>query len=197
MTEMTETRPLMPSYFGQILDNGTESHITWLLIRNLMHASVHRFDSVIFGGAVRDFLLHSNASREFYKLSTLEKYDDPTIHPELSDRFLLPTDIDMFITYQQHYNFKLYLYKRGFYYKETKKIDLSYINPLKENKYSEKINITESLEKDIQININNSNNIKTFGNIDSEDSFKESKESDNIKNIIQDKHNLLGTLSYK
>jgi hypothetical protein len=119
----------MPSYFPEILDKGTESHITWLLITCLIRNVIKRFDVIIFGGAVRDSILHSNASREFYKLSTLDKYDDPTIHPELSDRFLLPTDIDMFITYQDHYNFKLYLYKRGYYYKETKKIDLSYINP--------------------------------------------------------------------
>lgn len=119
----------MPSCFEDILDNGTESHITWLLIKNLMHYTVHRLGAIIFGGAVRDSILHGYASREFYKLSTLDKYDDPTIHPELSDRFLLPTDIDMFITYQDHYNFKLQLYKKGYYYKETKKIDLSYINP--------------------------------------------------------------------
>ena len=119
----------MPSYFPEILDKGTESHIMWLLIKNLMHYSVHRLGAIIFGGAVRDSILHGVASREFYKLSTLDKYDDPTIHPELSDRFLLPTDIDMFITYQTHYNLKLHLYKRGFYYKETKCIDLSYINP--------------------------------------------------------------------
>ncbi len=128
-TESFDKMTQISSYFGEILDKGTESHITWLLIRNLMHQSVHRHDAIIFGGAVRDSILHGFASREFYKLSTLDKYDDPTIHPELSDRFLLPTDIDMFITYQNHYNFKLYLYKRGYYYKETKKIDLSYVNP--------------------------------------------------------------------
>ena len=116
------------SCFEHILDHGTESHITWILIKHLMYHSVNWFDAIIFGGAVRDSILHCYASREFYKLSTRDKYDDPKIHPELSDRFLLPTDIDMFITYQQHYNFKLYLYKRGYYYKETKKIDLSYIN---------------------------------------------------------------------
>lgn len=127
--EAHKTVPLMTSYFPEILDKGTESHITWLLITCLIRNLIKRFDAIVFGGAVRDSILHSHASREFYKLSTLDKYDDPTIHPELSDRFLLPTDIDMFITYHDHYNFKLYLYKRGYYYKETKKIDLSYINP--------------------------------------------------------------------
>ena len=129
MTQTPEALPEpLPYYFSDILDKGTESHITWLLIRNIMRYSVDRFDAIIFGGAVRDFLLHSHASREFYKLSTLDKYDDPTIHPELSDRFLLPTDIDMFISYNEHNAFKSYLYRRGYYYKEDKKLDLSYVN---------------------------------------------------------------------
>jgi hypothetical protein len=118
----------MPSYFEDILDKGTESHITWLLIASLMRHII-KCGAIIFGGAVRDSILHGFASREFYKLSTLDKYDDPTIHPELSDRFLLPTDIDLFITEKDHYNLKLHLYKRGYYYKEIKHIDLSYINP--------------------------------------------------------------------
>ena len=109
--ESSKTIPLMTSYFPEILDKGTESHITWLLITCLIRNLIKRFDAIVFGGAVRDSILHSHASREFYKLSTRDKYDDPTIHPELSDRFLLPTDIDIFITYHDHYNFKLYLYR--------------------------------------------------------------------------------------
>ena len=118
----------MPSYFGVTLQKGAETHVYWLLMKCLMENIVKKFDIIIFGGAVRDLILHNYAAREFYKLSTLDKYDDPTIHPELSDRFLIPSDIDMFITYDQHNAFKSYLYKRGFYYNEQKKMDLSYIN---------------------------------------------------------------------
>ena len=70
---------IMSSYFPKILDKGTESHITWLLITCLIRNLIKRFDAIVFGGAVRDSILHSHASREFYKLSTRDKYDDPTI----------------------------------------------------------------------------------------------------------------------
>ena len=63
--ELVHEEISMPSYFPEILDKGTESHIMWLLIKNLMHYSVHRLGAVIFGGAVRDSILHGYASREF------------------------------------------------------------------------------------------------------------------------------------
>jgi hypothetical protein len=121
--------PATPSCFGDLLSKGNESHITWLLITCLMRNIVRRFDAIIFGGAVRDLIRHSWAAREFYKVSSLEKYDDP-IHPEFNDRFLVPKDIDFFITYPNFRYFKNYLSKRGFYYKEEKNMDLAYINPL-------------------------------------------------------------------
>ena len=133
--------------FSEILEKGNKTHITWLLVSGLMRNIVKKFDAVIFGGAVRDLLLHSYSSRKFYKLyradyetydpdkddvanykEIAEKYNDPTIHPELSDRFLLPTDIDFFITNSNYYYFKKYLYKRGYYFREIKNIEFSYIN---------------------------------------------------------------------
>jgi hypothetical protein len=120
--------PVTPLYFQELLNTGTESHITWLLIKTLMNNIVKRFDAVIFGGAVRDLLRHDYASNAFYQLSTYDKYDDETIHPELSDRFLLPSDIDFFIKHSDYFKFKTYLFNRGFYYKGEKKMDLTYIN---------------------------------------------------------------------
>jgi|UniRef100_A0A6C0D067 hypothetical protein len=113
--------------FHHLLAKGNESHILWLLITCLMRNIVRRFDAVIFGGAVRDYIRHSWATREFYKVSN--KYNDP-IYPEFNDRFLIPKDIDLFITYPAFRTFKNYLSKRGFYYKEEKNFDLAYINPL-------------------------------------------------------------------
>jgi len=139
--------------FEFIVESGSENHIKWLLITCLMRNIVSRFNAVIFGGAIRDSIRHSYASRKFYselkkqrtkekdtkvstetKESTLQSrsiqecYDDPTMYPEYSDRFLIPTDIDFFMQESEYVNLKLYLYKRGFYYKEVKKLDLSYIN---------------------------------------------------------------------
>ena len=142
---MDPTNPISP-WFAEILEKGNKTHVTWLLMSCLMRNIVKRFDAVIFGGAVRDLILHSYTSRKFYKLyrsnpdtydpeedppnykEITEKYNDPTIHPELSDRFLLPTDIDLFMTKSIYYCFKRYLYKRGYYFKEIKNMDLSYIN---------------------------------------------------------------------
>jgi hypothetical protein len=119
--------PVVPYDFDKLLAKGNESHILWLLITCLMRNIVKRFDAIIFGGAVRDYIRHSWAAREFYNVS--DKYNDP-IYPEFNDRFLLPKDIDIFITYSWFRPFKNYLSKRGFYYKEEKNFDLSYINPL-------------------------------------------------------------------
>jgi hypothetical protein len=89
---------------------------------------VKRYDAVIFGGAVRDLVLHDHNASKFYDLSTRDKYDDATVHPELSDRFLVPTDIDFFMRRAHYDKFKSYIYRRGFYYAEEKKMDMSYIN---------------------------------------------------------------------
>ena len=125
--------PYTPSYFGQTLSTGTESHVQWLLVSCLMRNIVRRFDAVIFGGAVRDTLLHSHAAGKFYFLCAntkvkIKDYDNPDIHPELSDRFLIPKDIDFFMNYSKLQTFKKYLYKRGFYFNEQKHMDLSYVN---------------------------------------------------------------------
>jgi len=133
--------PYTPAYFGKTLESGTESHIKWLLISCLMRNIVNRFDAYIFGGAVRDLLLHSRAASKFYHLCANSKinnkdYDNQEILPELSDRFLLPKDIDIFLKKTQFERFKKYLYKRGFYYNEQKNIDMSYINlNLQEGEY--------------------------------------------------------------
>lgn len=134
---------IISKWFAEILETGNKTHVTWLLVSCLMRNIVKRFDSVIFGGAVRDLLLHSYTSRKFYKLyktehpdvsnqpnykEMIEKYNDPTIHPELADRFLIPTDIDLFMTKSNYYHFKKYLYNRGYYFKEMKNMDLSYVN---------------------------------------------------------------------
>ena len=140
------TNPMITRWFAEILEKGNKTHVTWLLMSCLMRNIIKRFDAVIFGGAVRDLLRHSYSSRKFYKLyrehhpdtfdpdqpynykEISDKYNDPTNHPEISDRFLLPTDIDLFMTKSNYYYFKKYLYKRGYYFKEFKNMDLSYVN---------------------------------------------------------------------
>jgi hypothetical protein len=56
------------STFQTILDTGSKSHIRWLLTTTLMKNIVNRYDAVIFGGAVRDLLLHQYTASKFYNL---------------------------------------------------------------------------------------------------------------------------------
>lgn len=127
--------PYTPSYFEETLATGRESHVQWLLVSRLMRNIVWRFNAVIFGGAVRDTILHSHAAHTFYFLCAqkgtclnIKDYDNPDIHTELSDRFLIPKDIDFFMNYSKLHRFKKYLYKKGFYFNEQKHMDLSYVN---------------------------------------------------------------------
>lgn len=54
--------------------------------------------AVIFGGYVRDNIIHNMASRKFYEVNKSKgDYDNPNILPETYDRFLLPRDIDCFM----------------------------------------------------------------------------------------------------
>ena len=51
--------------------------------------------ALIFGGYVRDQILHDYAAKKFYELSEdCEKYEDKSFLPELSDRCLVANDID-------------------------------------------------------------------------------------------------------
>ena len=77
-SQLNETNEL-PDYsfsssntFDEILKIGNKYHITWLLMNSLMHNIIKQFDAVIFGGAVRDLLLHNYNARQFYKLYTNE-----------------------------------------------------------------------------------------------------------------------------
>ena len=67
----------------------------YLAICRIMHSFTSK-GGVIFGGAVRDTILHDLAAKDFYKNGgTNESYDDPT--SEWNDRFVTPNDIDCYI----------------------------------------------------------------------------------------------------
>jgi len=55
----------------------------------------------IFGGYVRDKLLHDSHAQKFYRLHDTERvslYSDLTTNPELSGRWVCPNDIDCYMT---------------------------------------------------------------------------------------------------
>jgi hypothetical protein len=62
-----------------------------------------KFDGVVFGGAVRDWLIHNHYASKFYeaiaemdgeRAELLEKYSDPMFLPEFKGRNISPNDID-------------------------------------------------------------------------------------------------------
>lgn len=52
-------------------------------------------DGVIFGGYVRDTVIHDHYASLFFEKHH-DKYDDPTFDPETKHRLLVPKDIDVF-----------------------------------------------------------------------------------------------------
>ena len=70
----------------------------------------------VFGGYVRDFLIHEEAAKRFYAQNyTNEQYSDKEVSPDTLDRFLIPSDVDVrFETIEQYKNFRNLL--RGAYY---------------------------------------------------------------------------------
>jgi hypothetical protein len=72
--------------------------ITWKLINYIVKLA-HESDAIIFGGFLRDQIIHNYYARKFYQDSLIDntKYDDKTYAPHLIDRLLIPRDIDLYI----------------------------------------------------------------------------------------------------
>jgi hypothetical protein len=62
----------------------------------LKHCLSH--NGLIYGGAVRDLMLHNNHSKEFFKTHRFEDYTDETLSPETLGRLVIPNDIDCLIS---------------------------------------------------------------------------------------------------
>lgn len=85
----------------------------YLLTREIAHAAID-CEGTIFGGYVRDFILHDHASKQFYKKGTRESYSDPSTSPETIDRLLIPRDVDVHFTkFCQYRKFKYKLHLLG------------------------------------------------------------------------------------
>lgn len=70
-------------------------------------------DGIIFGGYVRDKIIHDHYATEFYNVeSSNDKYEDITYHPETKLRTHLPNDIDCFIPHNNIPKFKELMKKK-------------------------------------------------------------------------------------
>lgn len=72
-------------------------------------------EGTVFGGYVRDFILHDESAKRFYSSHPTEEYQNKEVSPETHDRFLTANDIDiMFKTYGEYRNFTEALKQRYF-----------------------------------------------------------------------------------
>jgi hypothetical protein len=112
------------------------------------YSNVHQMlltnGGIIFGGAIRDTIVHKFHATEFYKQRDeyMEKnptgvfeYDDREISPNTLGRFTIPTDIDVFV-YEDHYNFIITKLQKKYPIKISMIKDLQYTVPdLEPNTY--------------------------------------------------------------
>lgn len=75
-----------------------------------------RMKGEVFGGFVRDFLLHEEAAKKYFKEGHSQSdYGNEEVAPELIDRLLVPSDIDVrFDTIDDYYAFKRGLVKMSY-----------------------------------------------------------------------------------
>jgi len=71
----------------------------WKMIKNIIHDLVN-LGATIFGGALRDIILHNLHAQKFYKLQNINKnlvYSNIEDSPETIGRLIMPKDIDLII----------------------------------------------------------------------------------------------------
>lgn len=79
--------------------NALNAQVEWKIKRKIMDVIV-KSGGTVFGGAVRDMVLHDSHATEFYKRTKLTHaeleaaYNDPLYMPEYNGRYVIPDDID-------------------------------------------------------------------------------------------------------
>ena len=97
-----------------------ESKNRYLLMQDVAELAID-CGGTVYGGYVRDFILHEEAAKEFYKSHTPEEYSDKTVSPETSDRFLVAKDIDIhFKMHADYTKFRRELKCKSFFTQVTK-----------------------------------------------------------------------------
>jgi hypothetical protein len=114
-------------------DTYTNSKNKYLFTRLLINKIIQH-EGAVFGGAVRDHILHRYHADQFYKKYDAALYNDPKVAPELSERFLVPKDIDFMIKIEKVDDFMKTLYKMGCFINILKK-DLSYFTLVEPGEY--------------------------------------------------------------
>ena len=106
----------------------------YLLTKKLI-AQIITYEGSVFGGAVRDIVLHDHHATKFYETYDPTSYQDPTIGPEYSERFLVPKDIDFIIKVDKVKGFMERLYQLGCFINIKKTRDMSYFMEIEPFQY--------------------------------------------------------------
>lgn len=69
----------------------------WKCFKTVLRTCIN-YNGIVFGGAVRDTMLHNMHSREFQKKHSMSEYDQVDISPETIGRLVVPKDIDCLIS---------------------------------------------------------------------------------------------------
>lgn len=100
----------------------TMERLSWK-VKKEVGAVVLETGGTIFGGYVRDSILHDHYAQLYYENATPKeevdkRYNDPSFYPEYKDRTILPDDIDCYFpTYNHLKQFEAYLLQHKFCFK--------------------------------------------------------------------------------
>jgi hypothetical protein len=98
-------------------DSTIVSKLRWRLIKKVQQVLLKN-NALIFGGFVRDLLLHNHAARRYYESCDVmgvdpdAHYTDFEFLPHLKQRMLIPNDIDCMMTLSQYESFKKEIKKK-------------------------------------------------------------------------------------
>lgn len=105
----------------------TANRIKWKFMKKV-EKLIQDANGIIFGGYVRDKIIHDYYATEFYNNNnnSNSKYNDPEYDPETKLRLVLPNDIDCFLQTDKLLVFRSYL--------EENMINVSIVHPSKNAK---------------------------------------------------------------
>lgn len=69
----------------------------WKCFKTVLRTVINH-NAIVYGGAVRDTMLHNMHAREFQKSHSMNEYDQVDISPETIGRLVIPKDIDCLIS---------------------------------------------------------------------------------------------------
>ena len=85
----------------------------WRAFKSVLRTCLS-YNGMVFGGAVRDMMLHNINSKRFLDMYNYSDYSDITVNPETIDRLVIPNDIDCLIQEDDYRELIEHLTKRHF-----------------------------------------------------------------------------------